>query len=636
MMTLLPVAVSATVINGTCGENVTWSLNTDSKTLTISGSGPMRDVLWRGAPWYPQQENIEHVYIADGVTTIGDYIFYECEHMKDIRIPTSITNIGEGAFGGCHNLETPIAIPEGQKVLERDMFSECYKLPQVIIPEGVERIYLGVFWKCGMQSLHIPASVVELRNSAVGYNTNLTSITVAEGNELLAAPDGCNALISKQRLYGEYWDNTVLAIAKNGRIPSDRTYQAGQYLFAGRTDLTTFVVPDNLAVGGSWGMFADCTNLTTLAFTSYGFGHEALRNCSSLRDLYMYYDNSISFGGDHCLDNVPVNEVTLHVQPQMVEYYEEHYGTDYFKAIVPLADLTEPQLIDGVYYMLDADAKTATVVACPEGKDKYTGTITIPARVSLEFKTYDVVGIEPKAFAGCTALTAINVASTNTRLTSPEGSNAIVEKATNTLVAGIATSTIPASVTAIGEGAFYRCTGLTTLTLHKDIASIGKDAFAGCTGLTAIECYAETVPTIGEGAFEGVTAKLTVPKAAVEAYQTALAAFTGLQVINFPEKIKTPTISYVGGKLKFLCETEGVTFHYTVTSAASTQESTGDLVELKPVYQVVVYATKENWIDSDTATFELNAVGQNGDMNGDGVVDIADAVKIVNMVVGKE
>lgn len=337
-------------------------------------------------------------------------------------------------------------------------------------------------------------------------------------------------------------------------------------------------------------MFADCTNLTTLAFTSYGFGHEALRNCSSLRDLYMYYDNSISFGGDHCLDNVPVNEVTLHVQPQMVEYYEEHYGTDYFKAIVPQADLTEPQLIDGVYYMLDADAKTATVVACPEGKDKYTGTITIPASVSLEFKTYDVVGIEPKAFAGCTALTAINVASTNTRLTSPEGSNAIVEKATNTLVAGIATSTIPVSVTAIGEGAFYRCTGLTTLTLHKDIASIGKDAFAGCTGLTAIECYAETVPTI----------------------------------------------SYVGGKLKFLCETEGVTFHYTVTSAASTQESTGDLVELKPVYQVVVYATKENWIDSDTATFELNAVGQNGDVNGDGVVDIADAVKIVDMVVGKE
>jgi hypothetical protein len=105
--------------------------------------------------------------------------------------------------------------------------------------------------------------------------------------------------------------------------------------------------------------------------------------------------------------------------------------------------------------------------------------------------------------------------------------------------------------------------------------------------------------------------------------------------VTAPEKIKTPTISCVGGKLKFSCETEGVTFHYKITAAVTSQEATGDEVELKPVYQVTVYATKADWIDSDEVVANINPLGLKGDVNDDGEVDIADAVKIVNLVVGK-
>jgi hypothetical protein len=102
--------------------------------------------------------------------------------------------------------------------------------------------------------------------------------------------------------------------------------------------------------------------------------------------------------------------------------------------------------------------------------------------------------------------------------------------------------------------------------------------------------------------------------------------------VTAPEKIKTPTISCVGGKLKFSCETEGVTFHYKITAAATSQEATGDEVELKPVYQVSVYATKDDWIDSDEAVANVNALGVKGDVNGDGDVDIADAVTVLNFM----
>jgi hypothetical protein len=50
---------------------------------------------------------------------------------------------------------------------------------------------------------------------------------------------------------------------------------------------------------------------------------------------------------------------------------------------------------------------------------------------------------------------------------------------------------------------------------------------------------------------------------------------------------------------------------------------------------VSVYATKDDWIDSDEAVANVNALGLKGDVNGDGDVDIADAVTIVNYVVGK-
>ena len=59
----------------------------------------------------------------------------------------------------------------------------------------------------------------------------------------------------------------------------------------------------------------------------------------------------------------------------------------------------------------------------------------------------------------------------------------------------------------IGEKAFTDCSRLTSLTLPVGITSIGSSAFQYCSGLTSIYVYAEKVPKIGNGVFEGVDAK---------------------------------------------------------------------------------------------------------------------------------
>ena len=46
-----------------------------------------------------------------------------------------------------------------------------------------------------------------------------------------------------------------------------------------------------------------------------------------------------------------------------------------------------------------------------------------------------------------------------------------------------------------------------------------------------------------------------------------------------------------------------------------------------------IYATKDGYEDSDVATETINII--KGDVDGDGVIDIADAVRIVNFIVGK-
>ena len=113
----------------------------------------------------------------------------------------------------------------------------------------------------------------------------------------------------------------------------------------------------------------------------------------------------------------------------------------------------------------------------------------------------NVVYIAPHLTSGCTELTTITVDGANTVYDSRSGCNAIIEKATNTLVAGCKTTIIPEDVTAIGAWAFEGQTSFTTLTLHKNISAIGEGAYYGCTGITAVVLEMESPPYIFKNTF---------------------------------------------------------------------------------------------------------------------------------------
>lgn len=115
--------------------------------------------------------------------------------------------------------------------------------------------------------------------------------------------------------------------------------------------------------------------------------------------------------------------------------------------------------------------------------------LTIPAKVST---------IESQAIYRNSKLTGLTVAAGNTTYDSRGNCNAIIETATNTLIAGCKSTSVPNSVTAFGDYSLAG-TGLTSLTLNEGVTSIGNYAFQNL-GITSV-----TIPTsvmsIGRGAF---------------------------------------------------------------------------------------------------------------------------------------
>ena len=158
-----------------------------------------------------------------------------------------------------------------------------------------------------------------------------------------------------------------------------------------------------------------------------------------------------------------------------------------------------------------------------------------------------VTKIPGSAFSGCSGLTSVTVDKNNGTYDSRDNCNAIIETSTNKLIVGCKNTTIPKSVTSIGEyafcecsgltsmtipnsvtsigdGAFKDCSGLTSVTIGNSVTSIGNSAFEGCSGLRRLVSLADEPPVCDEGAFEEVdktTCKLLVPEESINKYKAA-------------------------------------------------------------------------------------------------------------------
>lgn len=134
-------------------------------------------------------------------------------------------------------------------------------------------------------------------------------------------------------------------------------------------------------------------------------------------------------------------------------------------------------------------------------------SLTIPANVD---------SIKNAAFSDCEELSRINVSADNQKYASVDG--VLYTKDMAKLVqcpAGLASVTIPKSVTHIEDEAFAGCRKMKTVAIPPDCTSIGVYAFEGCAGLTSL-----TIPLkvwkIGRFAFAGCEGLTSVTMCGVQ------------------------------------------------------------------------------------------------------------------------
>ncbi|MBQ8453540.1 MAG: leucine-rich repeat protein [Prevotella sp.] len=124
---------------GSCGPNLTWTYDTDTRHLTITGTGEMNNSgNERSKPWYSYQWDITSVSLPYGLTRIGSHAFSNCSALATINIPESVTSIGRCAFIGCRSLNA-INLPDGLTVIDY-CFAGCSALTSVTLPPHVTYI----------------------------------------------------------------------------------------------------------------------------------------------------------------------------------------------------------------------------------------------------------------------------------------------------------------------------------------------------------------------------------------------------------------------------------------------------------------------------------------------------------------
>ena len=528
---LLPAtALAADIVDsGTCGaegngSNLTWTLDSEG-VLTISGSGDMHDyddIPPYKSPWHENGNQIRSVLMANGVTSIGNFAFYNCTSLTSVTIPDSVTSIGAWAFSGCASL-TSVTIPDSVTSIDGDAFYNCASLASVTIPDSVTSIGVYAFYHCSsLTSVTIPDSVTSIGNSAFRHCTSLTSVTIPDSVTSIGdwAFSDCVSLTSVTipdsvtSIGGDaFYNCTSLASVT---IP-DSVTSIGAYAFYDCTSLTSVTIPNSVTSIG-WGAFSYCTSLTSVTIpnsvTSIGWG--AFSYCTSLTSVTIL-DSVTSIGGKAFCGCTSLTSVTI---PGSVT----SIGDSAFRYCSSLTSVTIPDSVTSIGGNAFCGCTSLTSVTIPDSVTSI-GNFAFDGCTSLTSVTIpdSVTSIDDGAFASCTSLTGIWVTEGNSHYAS-DASGVLFSKDKTTLVqcpGTLAECTIPDSVTSIVGWAFDGCASLTSVAIPNSVTSIGYCAFDGCTSLTSVT-IPDSVTSIGICAFEYCSSLTDVYYAGSEAQWKAI------------------------------------------------------------------------------------------------------------------
>ena len=542
--------------NGDGSVIAKWTL--DDKTLTISGTGEMKD--WDNDSvegWHDTQYTnlIQKVIIEEGITRIGEYAFDVCSTLTSINIPESVTSIDAFAFEGCSSL-TSIMIPEGVTSIGGYAFAWCSSLESIEIPEGVTSIGYSAFYECSsLTSINIPESVTTIKNYAFAGCSSLKSITIPENVTSVGSGtfSGCSSL---EGIHVD--ENNTEYISENGILFNKEKTEIICYP-VGKKDIKEYMIPESVTSIG-YCTFEGCSSLKSVdipeGVTRIGWG--AFEGCSSL--ISVNIPEGVTSIGSNAFDGCDSLVIYVKADTEGHRYVEENK-----KGYILEGEATN---IDTTYRIQEEETwdisinQDGSIIAQWTLSDK---TLTISGTGEMKDWDYDsvegwhdtqytnvlekviinegIINIGEYAFEECSSLESINI---------PEGVTSIGYhsfQGCNSLES----IKIPESVTSIENYAFYECSSLESINIPEGVKSIESDVFYGCSSLESI-VIPESVTSISNGTFSGCSSLEGIH---VDENNTEYISENGI-LFN---KEKTEIICYPAGKkdIKEYMIPEGVT-----------------------------------------------------------------------------
>ena len=679
------------ILTGECGEHAYFSLNLDTNTLTISGSGAMYDYEY--APWDDYKYDIFTIVVESGITAIGNRAFEDCA-VNDVSIANTVTAIGKYALSSCDSLSA-VEIPSSVAYIGEGAFTYCTDLTSVEIPAGITGIEKFTFMNCtALQSITIPASVSRIDEYAFDGCTALETVNFTGTGEqwddmpigaynepLLAVKPQCCGTCGANLTYRLDHITGTLYIEGTGAMDNFTSTSMPWYAFKEKI-LKVNVANGVTTIGEN--AFWNCKTIedVTLGNTVQKIGKYAFGGCESLESVNL--PNSLtSIGGQAFGNCVSLESIAI---PSGVT----SLATSTFASCTALKTITLPttltkigaaafsrcfglqtvgyagtqedwnavEILDSNDPLLAVKPQTGDVIrtgTCGENVtyilNETTGLLTISGTGAMY--DYELIGnaspfnnnpkikeivvesgvtnIGNDAFTQLTKLEKVSLPSTVTSL----GKDAF---AFCFLLADI---NIPESVQSIGKEAFSACYALTSITIPKGVKTIGKSTFWYCDHLQSVT-LPKSLESVDDNAFvycsaltdvfyEGTASDWNAVTISSSGNDPLLGATMHYGATDFAAiRYKVPAFAGTSTTLTFKSDT------MTITVSAADGNFEKDNVQ-SGVYKV--YAKQKNALTIylgkyDTASGAVTNTGAItlplGDVNSDDVIDFADTSRLLS------
>ena len=269
--------------------------------------------------WYPFDgcSNLKTIEFEEGITQIPTGIFGNTG-LENVKIPDTVTSIGERSFADCTKLEK-IIFSEKIETINGRAFLGCSSLKSVSLPDSITSMDTEIFSGCtSLSSVKLPNKCVNITSSTFEGCTSLTEITLPDTVTTIQdhAFKNCTALKTIN------WSKSITDIQS--------------YAFENCDALTKLDIPNTVTNIGT-GAFYECGGFTDIAVPNSvkSLGSKVFENCDALTDVKL--GTGITQIPTSCFEHCDA------LPSVVLPYRVSKVGDNAFKNCVELTEITIPR-----------------------------------------------------------------------------------------------------------------------------------------------------------------------------------------------------------------------------------------------------------------------------------------------------